>query len=41
VDPNISLEEKKNKMHEWWSKHLELKIESKLHRDDIKKVATS
>jgi 5'-nucleotidase len=28
-------------MHEWWSKHLELKIESKLHRDDIKKVATS
>ena len=41
IDPNISLEEKKEKMLEWWTKHLELKVESKLHKDHIKKVATS
>ena len=41
IDPNISLAEKKEKMLEWWRKHLELKVESKLHKDDITKVATS
>jgi 5'-nucleotidase len=41
IDPKITIIEKKAKMHEWWSKHLVLKIESNLHRDDIKKVATS
>jgi 5'-nucleotidase len=28
-------------MLEWWMRHLELKVESKLHINDIKKVATS
>jgi hypothetical protein len=32
---------KKEKMLEWWMRHLELKVESKLHINDIKKVATS
>lgn len=41
IDPNTPIDVKKEKMHEWWTKHLELKIESKLHIDDIKKVATS
>lgn len=41
IDPSIKIEEKKVKMLEWWTKHLELKVKSKLHKDDITKVATS
>ena len=41
IDPNISIEVKKEKMLEWWTKHLELKVESKLHKDDISKVSNS
>ena len=41
IDPNIELWEKKKKMHEWWSKHLELKVQSKLNKKDIYKVSTS
>lgn len=41
IDPNISIEVKKAKMLEWWTKHLELKVASKLHKDDISKVSNS
>ncbi len=41
IDPNISIKMKKEKMLEWWTKHLELKVESKLHKDDISKVSNS
>jgi 5'-nucleotidase len=33
IDPNIPLEEKKQKMHEWWFKHLELLVECGLNKD--------
>lgn len=38
INPNISLEEKKEKMHEWWTKHFELLIECGLDKDTIKKA---
>ncbi len=41
IDPNISIKMKKEKILEWWTKHLELKVESKLHKDDISKVSNS
>jgi hypothetical protein len=41
IDPNYPLEQKKEKMYEWWSKHLQLIVDSKLHKDIIHKVATS
>ncbi len=41
IDPSYPIEEKKIIMHEWWSKHLQLIVDSKLHKDIIKKVAVS
>lgn len=41
IDPNYPLEQKKEKMHEWWTKHLQLIVDSKLHKDIIDQVATS
>ena len=41
VDPNISLEEKKKYMSIWWNKHLELLIDSKLHKNDIENIIKS
>jgi 5'-nucleotidase len=38
IDNSLSLEKKKEKMHEWWSKHFDLLIESGLSKDLIKKV---
>ena len=37
-NPHISLEEKKKPMHEWWSKHFELLIESGLNKKHIKQI---
>ncbi|MFH1030501.1 MAG: hypothetical protein V1770_04545 [bacterium] len=41
MDPNLSLEEKKKLMHEWWKTHYDLLIKSGLSKDDLKKVANS
>jgi len=38
IDPEISLEEKKEKMLEWWEKHSQLLIESKLNLNVIKEI---
>lgn len=38
IDPNIDLEEKKKKMHEWWFKHLELLVECGLDKSVIQDV---
>jgi len=38
---DLSLEEKKKKMEEWWRKHFKLLIESGLKKEDIEKVVTS
>lgn len=35
IDLNVSTAEKKQAMHEWWSKHFELLIASKLNKRDI------
>ncbi|MFH0856498.1 MAG: haloacid dehalogenase-like hydrolase [bacterium] len=40
-DPNLSLEEKKRLMHEWWSAHYDLLIKSGLSKSDLEKVAQS
>lgn len=40
-DPSIPPEMKKEKMHEWWSRHFELLIKSGLNREDIKRVVKS
>jgi 5'-nucleotidase len=41
INPNISLEEKKKEMTIWWNKHLDLLVESKLHKSDIEKIIES
>lgn len=41
INPNISLEEKKTAMHEWWSKHYDLLIESGLSKSDLRNVVNS
>ena len=38
INPTISLEKKKRSMYEWWSKHLELKVQSWLSKTDIEKA---
>jgi len=40
-DKDISQEEKKKLMHEWWLKHFQLLIESGLNRKDIEKAVQS
>jgi 5'-nucleotidase len=40
-DLNISLEEKKYHMTDWWNQHLSLLVESKLHTSHIEKVIES
>lgn len=41
LNPNISLEEKKKEMTNWWYKHLSLLVSSGLHKRDIEKVIES
>lgn len=41
IDLHISMEEKKKEMTKWWNKHLDLLVESKLHKNDIEKVIFS
>lgn len=41
INMNISLNEKKKAMAEWWSSHYELLIKSKLHKRDIRKAVMS
>jgi len=38
IDSNVSLEEKKIKMHEWWKKHFDLIIECGLDKDILEQV---
>jgi len=38
LDQNISLEEKKKKMHEWWIKHFDLLIKSRLNKKHIETI---
>lgn len=40
IDPALSLKVKKKKMKEWWEKHFELLIESKLNKNHLEKVIT-
>jgi cytosolic 5'-nucleotidase 3 len=41
TDTNISHEEKSKKMHEWWSRHYDLKIEKKLNIKHLKDASNS
>lgn len=41
INPNIPLEEKKKEMTNWWHKHLELLVASKLHQSDIENIIQS
>jgi 5'-nucleotidase len=41
INPKITLNEKKKAMEEWWTKHSELFIKSKLNKTDIKKASQS
>lgn len=38
IDPALTISVKKRKMQEWWEKHFELLIESKLNKKNIEKV---
>lgn len=38
LNPNISIEEKKKKMYEWWTKHFDLLIKSGLNKKHIKSI---
>ena len=38
IDPNIPLEEKKEKMHEWWSSHFNLLIKSGLNKKHLEQI---
>ena len=38
INPEISLEEKKKKMQEWWNSHFELLIKSGLNKKDLESV---
>lgn len=41
IDPDYPLERKKKKMDEWWKKHFELLIKSKLNKSDLANVVNS
>lgn len=41
INPNISLEEKKEQMTIWWEKHLDLLVKSGLKKQDIDKAINS
>lgn len=41
IDKNLSIEEKKKAMNEWWKKHFDLLIESGLNKKDIEDVIKS
>lgn len=41
INPNISLEEKKKEMTIWWNKHLDLLVNSSLHKSHIDRVINS
>jgi 5'-nucleotidase len=41
IDPNISIEKKKEEMENWRTKHIKLLIESNLNKTDIEKVVES
>jgi 5'-nucleotidase len=41
TNPNLSLEDKKKAMHEWWKTHFELLIKSGLNKKDLEKVVDS
>lgn len=41
IDPNIPKEEKIKAMHEWWTKHYELLIESRLNKKDVASAVES
>lgn len=41
VDPFLPMEEKKQAMVEWWTKHSDLLVESKLSKADVEKVVAS
>lgn len=41
TDPNLSLDEKKRLMQEWWNVHYDLLIKSGLSKRDLEKVAQS
>ena len=41
IDPNVSLGEKQNAMHEWWTRHFQLLIKSGLNKKDIEKAIQS
>lgn len=41
IDPNISLEEKKKAMHDWWVEHFDLLIKCGLNKKDIESVIKS
>jgi 5'-nucleotidase len=41
LDTSVSQEEKSNAMHEWWTRHFELLIKSKLNKKDIEKAMGS
>jgi len=38
IDPNISDEERKTKMHEWWTAHFELLIRSGLNKKHLEQI---
>lgn len=40
-DPNLSLQEKKKAMDEWWATHFDLLIKSGLNKKDLEKVTES
>ena len=41
IDPNVTLVEKKKAMQEWWQTHFDLLIESKLNKNDLRKIVAS
>ncbi len=41
TDPNLSLEERKKAMREWWIKHFELLIQSGLNKKDLERAINS
>ncbi len=41
IDPEITFEEKKKAMYEWWTTHFDLLIQSGLNKKDLEKIAES
>jgi 5'-nucleotidase len=41
IDPNVPIQEKKKAMNEWWTRHFELLINSRLNKKDLEKVVKS